>query len=748
MMGSLLKSLRGNRVPEETTKEGVLSLMVARRLDEAALAVERLSDQTPRRELVKLCLEGELAFRRYEDDKAEAYFRQALAQAPGFPDAHHGLSLVFHAKGEIKRALSHALFASLTETSARFSAQLGLCQLESGNYRKAKVALMRAARLEPMDKTAWNNLGIVRRAMGNHELAAAAFSRALAIDPGYESARANLETVRREAPGTQAARQKSAYAQEDGDARSDDPRLAPMHDLEDRGEYGAAIRLGEELQRQHPAEGVFVIETARLYGVIDEPQIGIDALDAYLTRVPDNLDVVKALGVNLVAHHEHKRAQPLLQRAILAWPRDIELLLAMADVLYEQGRFAEAGDFVDKAYNLEPTPFVRGQLMASLSARCQYDRALEIMDEMEAADPTVAESLLGFRIDALTYLGRHDDVLARANELIEKRPNDAPSRFARGVIRLLREDYAEGWTDYSYRHLQDSVNLRVFPFEPWQGESLEGKSILIGAEQGLGDQVMFASCIPDVLSQRPSRVVLEVHDRVYKTFARSFPECEVIASRQDRSLAWAADIGQVDYYALIADLPQWFRRSREAFPSHRGYLRTDPARVEHWRAEIRKADPVTRPRIGLSWRGGTESTKQVLRTLDMTQLARLTHGIDASWVCLQYGDVAAALDEARGLGLDMLHWRESIADLDEFAAMVAGLDLVVTVCNTTVHYAGALAVPVWVMAPSVPEWRYGLHSSSMAWYPTSRVYRQQDFREWDGVIDNIRADIKVWCDAK
>jgi hypothetical protein len=285
----------------------------------------------------------------------------------------------------------------------------------------------------------------------------------------------------------------------------------------------------------------------------------------------------------------------------------------------------------------------------------------------------------------------------------------------------------------------------MLPFPLWRGESIAGKAILVAIEQGVGDQVMFASCIPDLERLAPARIVLEVSERIAKTVARSFPRCEVIASRQDTSFDWLKDVGTIDCFVMLADLPARFRRAVADFPRHAGYLRPDPTRRAHWSDAIGGDE---KPRIGLSWRGGTELTRTGLRSVDVTSLAGLTEHVDATWVCLQYGDVRNDLARAAAAGLDMTYWPESITDLDEFAALVSSLDLVISVCNTTVHYAGALDVPVWVLAPKVPEWRYGSTFRSMPWYPSSLMYRQDTAGEWPSVVERVRSDLVTWASSR
>ena len=127
----------------------------------------------------------------------------------------------------------------------------------------------------------------------------------------------------------------------------------------------------------------------------------------------------------------------------------------------------------------------------------------------------------------------------------------------------------------------------------------------------------------------------------------------------------------------------------------------------------------------------------MVRSIGPSQFGRLQRYDQVDWVCLQYGDVTEALAEAAGDGVELCHDPQAIADLDEFAALVKGLDLVITVCNTTVHFAGALNVPVWVLAPRIPEWRYGLHFAQMPWYPSSRMFRQTTAGDWNDVFERV-----------
>mgnify|MGYP002784661354 CR=1 FL=1 len=738
MINNLMRNLvRGHAAKRSWTPAEARELIARGELDRAGEAIDKLAEDTPNRDLLLLCLRGELAFRDHRDTDAEKLFRDALALAPGLCDAHYGLSIVMLARAEPEAALRHAQFAVNTGRGARFSAQLGLCHLELGNFSRAGSALTRATRLEPSDKASWNNLGIARRAKGDLYGAQISFKRALEIDPDFERAANNLKMLLSDAEtfGIDLASPPPSRT----NASPSEAGFEDIDGLEAAGELSAAIEACEQLCLDRPDESAPVIKLYRLYRAQGDTQNGLDALEAFRSRHPDDLDALKEHGIALIRENEFKQAKPLVTQALEARPDDVDLLVAMSDIRFEQDRFAESGELLERAFALDQSLHMKGKLAANLHARCRYEEALKLVDEMLAEQPAVAEDVMGVRVYALTQLGRHDEALPMLDESIAKQPNDPNRRFPRATIHLLNERFGEGWDDYAYRALSSTRHLRMVPFPLWRGEPLEGKTLLVLAEQGLGDQVMFASCLPDVVALRPARTVVEVVDRVAPTIARSFPECEVVATKQDAAFDWVRKLGHVDYFVPMGDLPQRFRRSHADFPRHTGYLRAAPERVAHWRTQL--AALGGRPKIGVSWRGGTELTRQGLRTLDVTMLRPLADRCDADWVCLQYGEVKDDLAKAAEAGMPMHHWPESIRDLDEFAALITALDLVVTVCNTTVHYAGAVGREVWVLTPKVPEWRYGLHSTVLPWYPSSRLYRQADAGDWQHALARIGQDL-------
>lgn len=701
-----------------TTPDEVRRVLNNGEFDEAVKAVELLPAGLADRDFFTKVLRGEIAYRKHQDTEAEEWFRASLRLKPGAPEAHYGLSTVLLERGDAELALRHAQFAARGSNAARMHAQLGLCYLELGNVDAALQPLKLAARLDDRDASSWCNLGICHYLLGSPAQAEDCFGRALEIRPGHSKSLENLALM--------------------ADAHARQP-VAPApagEALKSMNKINAEIDEVEALALQAPDDADTALRLAALYEDAGDASSAIEVLVAFLARHPDNTRVAGELGKVYVDVREYAQAEPHVAAALEGYPDDPQLLRARAEILIQQNKMIAAVPVLERACEIDPTINARGRLAAALGNACRYEEALEVAEGIRR-EGLWSASLVTVMVDALSGLGRFDEALHVLDQALRDRPFAPPFRVLRGVILLLQEKFGPGWDDYFYRNLANSEHLRVMPFPLWKGEPLEGKTIVVAAEQGLGDQVMFASCLPDLLALRPARVIVECINRVAPTVARSFPQCEVIATRQDRHMAWLTEVGHVDYFTLIGDLPMQFRRERKDFPRHEGYLVPDPGRKAYWAAELVRVGG-RRPRIGLSWRGGTEQTRATLRTARVEDFAELARGIDVTWVCLQYGDVSADLDTARADGLDMSYWPGAINDLDDFAALISNVDLVLTVCNTTVHYAGALNVPVWVVSPKYPEWRYGASQELLPWYPSSRIYRQDEAGQWEPVLVRVK----------
>jgi len=372
-------------------------------------------------------------------------------------------------------------------------------------------------------------------------------------------------------------------------------------------------------------------------------------------------------------------------------------------------------------------------------------QALERFHRAAALAPADTEAWLHAGL-AARELARLDDALTAYERVLSIAPDHAQARWHRSLVRLLKGEFDRAWTDYEARTLSETWPRRGFPQPRWRGEPLAGKTLLVHSEQGLGDEIMFASCLPEVIAQA-RHCVIDCHPRLAPIFERSFPSATVHGGHQTDDPAWLARHPAPDYQIPIGSLPLFLRARPGDFSRHAGYLAAHPAKVASWRARLAGLGPGLK--VGLSWQGGTQLSRSRLRSLTLEQLLPVLRVEGARFVDLQYTETArerAHLESEHGVRLT--HWPDAIADYDETAALASAVDLVVTVCTALVHLTGALGRPAWVMTPYSPEWRYGQAGDGMLWYPSVKLLRQPRYGEWEPVIATVARDLRLAAGAR
>jgi tetratricopeptide (TPR) repeat protein len=375
-----------------------------------------------------------------------------------------------------------------------------------------------------------------------------------------------------------------------------------------------------------------------------------------------------------------------------------------------------------------------------LLQRADPHRAEAYMRAALAADPACHEARANLGL-ALHDQGRWEEALALYESAVRQYPGIVEYRWNRGLAHLLNGRFAEGWEGYALRFEREGGRLqRSFPLPEWDGSDPRAAGILVYGEQGLGDEIMFASCIPDLLAAG-ARVVLECNSRLEGLFRRSFPAAAVHGKERDAPRDWIAAAGPLRWQVPIGSLAARFRRSSSAFPQRMRYLEADERRVAHYRSLLRGLG--SGARIGISWRGGTRSTRAELRSLPQDLVAMLL-ALPCRWVGLQH---AMRAEEAPLLQRLAFADADATTDADDMAALVASLDAVVTVDNSVAHFAGALGVPAWVLLCSSPDWRWQAEGETSPWYPSVKLVRQAAPGDWRSAIDRLRGELAACVPA-
>lgn len=464
----------------------------------------------------------------------------------------------------------------------------------------------------------------------------------------------------------------------------------------------------------------------------------VTAYRAALGLNPRDANTQNNFGVALKRMGRPEEALAAYRAALDLNPRFSMAHSNLGNALQDLGRHEEAVAAYRAALDANPAYAEGyGNLGNALKALRRYDEALAAYCAALEINPRYAAAYSNMG-STLHELGRLEEAEAALRMALDVDPAYGDAHFNLSLVLLQTGRLAEGWSGYDWRLEKDRHRpspRRVIERPLWNGAAPPSGKLLVWNEQGVGDEVMFAGLIPDV--QRTGvPCVLECAPRLVPLFARSFPGVEVVARRAD---------GEVAAQIPSGSLPRLFRPTLESFTATRSpYLTADPARRDALRA--RYADG--RRLVGLTW-STCNRENGWMRTLDPAALAPLLETPGVRWVCLQYGDPDAMAREMAPVAPGLLIDREidQLADLDAFAAQVAAMDLVVTIDNSTAHFAGALGVPTWVLLPHVADWRWLLEREDSPWYPTLRLLRQDRPGDWSDVVRRAARDLAAWSNG-
>jgi tetratricopeptide (TPR) repeat protein len=338
---------------------------------------------------------------------------------------------------------------------------------------------------------------------------------------------------------------------------------------------------------------------------------------------------------------------------------------------------------------------------------------------------------------AMTYLEENDykAALRWADKALALEPGQAGATQTAGFASLALGDWDRGWKGYD-RALGGKFRKVVKLDDEPQWDGKPTGTLFVYGEQGLGDELMMASCLPDAMRDA-GKVVLECDARLEGLLKRSFPTIDVYGTRKQKRVEWPAKYDRIDAGCAIGQLPLFYRPTPAACPGT-PYLNADPERVIQWRALLDSLGD--RPKIGLCWSGGRRWTNAKGRAMGLEALRPLIESLDADFVSLQHTD---ASDEIAATGLPVKHWPHATQtqDYDDTAALVANLDMVIGVHTAVHHLAGALGVPAVVLVPERGIWIWNL--DPMPWYRSARIFRQRAGEPWTKTVKRLASDDSI-----
>jgi tetratricopeptide (TPR) repeat protein len=702
------KAINENRKTETFQYVLAISLHKLGRLTEADAAFNSLLLSYPKHLAGNNERASTLAeLQRYEE--ALSYVERALKINPEYAEA-------FLNKGNILAKLQKyddAILAYKRTLSFRtrlFDAYLGCGNVfrELRRFDEAIAAYDKALALKPDFAEAWLGRGNVFTELKRFDEANVAYDKALVLKPDLPGAwlgRGNVFTDLRRFDEAMAAYDKT---------------LALKPDLP-----GAWLGLGKvftELKRFAEA---------------------LAAYDKALTIKPDLTEIWLGRGNVLRELQQSDEAFTAYDKALALKPDLAGGWLGRGNVFADLRRFDEAMAAYDKALALKPdlaeTWLGRGSVFVGLK---RFDEAMAAYDKALALKPDLADAWIG-RGNVFSELKRDDNACAAYDRATGLEPDRADAYWNKSLVKLCRGEFEEGWDLYEWRwqskdYIAAYADLKSLQTCVRQDRNVfVGKKVAILSEQGVGDEIMFASILPDLIADAKT-IYYEADPRLTRLFEDAFPGVTFVPRGGNRNYLREQVF---DVVLQTGSLGYAYRRDARLFPRV-PYLSADPIRIDKWKAILAK-EAGSRLKIGISWRGGTDKTRRDDRSIDLEQLAPLIGKDERYFVSLQYGNVGNELARFNnaGAGTAVHCLLDDFNNFDDFAALIMALDLVISVQNTTIHTCGALGKTCWGMIPSRPEWRYGTNDHEMIWYSSIALYRQKSAGEWAGVISSINSEL-------
>jgi tetratricopeptide (TPR) repeat protein len=631
--------------------------------------------------------------------EAEQTCVQLLQADPGQVEALHLLASVAQRTGQPGKALDYLHQAIAWQPAhAPSHFQLALLHEATGSLLEAVHCYREAVRLQPDFAQARNNLGAVLQRYGQFEEAEFHLQQAIQLRPDYAKAYLNLGT---------------AHAAQ---GRVDD-----------------AIACYQWVLQLEPDSA----EACCNLGVAQESQGKLDeAAASYKAALRVQPNLVEALFNLGNVYKEQDRLEEAIacyRDALTLRPGQAEAHNNLGVVLNKQGRHAEAinhyqaalalrPDFADALTNLGAAWTAEGFLEDAL--RC-HTRALQLQPRHAGA-----HSNLGL---VFHRKGQLEEALREYEEAIRLAPDCADAHWNRSLIWLVQGNFALGWPAYEWRWRSQ---CKPIPFtQPrWDGADLAGRTILLHAEQGLGDTLQFIRYAP-LVKQRGGTVIVQCHG-VLRRVLSGCPGIDVPVSRGE-------PLPPFDVQVPLLSLPALFGTSLETVPAEIPYLRAEPELTAYWRQQLASQPGFN---VGIVWQGNPGFAGDRGRSMSLSQFAPLAK-VPGVWLySLQVGEGSKQLATAE-LPVTDLGSRFDPASLADLAGVLVNLDLLVSVDTAPVHLAGALGVPVWVALPVVADWRWLLDRTESPWYPTMRLFRQRQASNWSSVFEEMAIELQSMLGA-
>lgn len=611
-------------------------------------------------------------------------------------------------------------------TSTAEVLQQALQLLQAGRTAGAERLLTQTLQQSPDNSDALALLGIAFAQRNENDRAATVLAKALTVNPKNLAALVNyakvLTKLERWPEVATAATSLLTHRPDHTEAR----RL--------RGQAFAALKRGAEALSDLDAVTTDNVATllirAKLRYAANRAAEAVADYDRILAVAPAQWEALNNRGIALEALQRYEEALASYERASALNPADTNVMHNRAAALLTLRRHVQALPLFQQLIAVEPTNADNWTGHgAALSSLLRLEDAITSFDKALALDPNAVRALIA-RGTVRAALGQTAEALDDYRRALAREPDNAQAHANLAFALLADGNLAEGFAEYEWRRKDGPIHLasRQFDKPEWQDENLAGKTLLLHAEQGLGDVLQFARFVP-LLAARGAHVVLEV-PAALEALMHTLPGGGTIVRA-------GTPLPPHDLHAPLMSLGHKLNLTLETIPADVPYLQAPPDRRTKWQSHIAAQHT---PRVGLCWSGNAEHRNDRARSVPFVEFAKITDTPGITFVSLQR-DLRDSDKAAFEACPDVVNLMPDVADMADTAALIDALDLVITVDTSVAHLAGARGKPVWILTATSADWRWLRDRDDSPWYPSARLFRQSAHGEWAQVIDRVRAEL-------
>jgi tetratricopeptide (TPR) repeat protein len=608
----------------------------------------------------------------------------------------------------------------------------GLAHLENAQAAEAVALLERALLAQPSDLEVRFDLGVALQSSGRYTDAIPHYNQVLAVKPAHANAWSKLAAAHKRLQQWEA----SAEAYRQALIFSPDPAFI-------------ACQLGYVLleQKKWPeADDAF---RQSLTGTPNQPEAhnglglalkgarrtteAVDAFHSALALRPRYLEALFNLGTTLQALERWPAAIETYKRALAIAPHSLDVLSNLGNALASARNFASAEIIHSKVLAQKPNhaPY-HNNLGNALLGLDRFADAIACFEHALLLQPGSAEITCNLGNACLAH-NRLDEAIAYYDQALALDPHLRRADFCKSLALLLKGKLKEAFPKYELRWiLKCNEYDGTPPREFWQGDlPLEGKTIFLCCEQGLGDTLHFVRYVP-ILQKRGAHIILRVQPPLKQLLSANFPDVQTVTPDEK-------NLPPFDLYCLMLSLPYVCGTELNNIPAAVPYLKSSPEKAAVWRDRLAGSK---RPRIGLVCAGNLTHRNDHHRTIPLAAFKPLAAAARGSLYLLQkeLRPADAALLQAGAP--EFIDLSPELNNFTDTAAIIANLDLVISVDTSVAHLVGALGKPVWVLVPFAPDWRWMLEREDSPWYPTMRLFRQSAPRDWSGVLTQVTRELR------